>query len=150
MQVALIHPEIPPNTGNIARLCAATSTRLHLVDPLGFQMTDRQLKRAGLDYWPHVDWVRHPSLEAFLELVGAQTLRFFSTKARHSYLEASYELDSCLVFGSESKGLPQGLFDAYPNQFFRIPMPGAGVRSLNLSSAAAIVVYEAMRQTGAI
>ncbi len=150
MQVALIHPEIPPNTGNIARLCAATLTRLHLVDPLGFQITDRRLKRAGLDYWPHVDLVRHASLEAFLKNVDLRSLAFFSTKAERSYLEAPYQSESCLVFGNESQGLPERLREAYPDQFFKIPMMGAGVRSLNLSSAVAVVVYEALRRTGTI
>ncbi len=150
MEVALVAPQIPPNTGNVARLCAATSVPLHLVEPLGFQITDRNLKRAGLDYWPHVEIHLHRSLEEFLRDRDPARLRFFSKKAERSYLEAKFQPDHCLVFGNETEGLPAWLFEAYPEFFLRIPMIQPKVRSLNLSSAVAVALYEALRQTRAI
>ena len=147
-KVVLVEPQIPPNTGNIARLCAAVKLPLHLVDPLGFDITDRQLKRAGLDYWHLVEVHRHSSLSEFLSTVPHFGLHFFSKKASRSYIEASYSSGDHLVFGSETLGLPEWLIEAFPGQFWRIPIFEEGVRSLNLASAAAIVAYEALRQNG--
>lgn len=148
LHVVLVQPEIPPNTGNIARLCAAAGVPLHLVDPLGFKLDDRHLKRAGLDYWPYVRLIRHASLEDFLAGRGDSELYFFSTRARRSYLDVRYQKNQCLVFGSETRGLPGQLFEQYSDRFLRIPILQPGVRSLNLSSAVAVVVYEALRQLG--
>lgn len=147
-RVVLVEPQIPPNTGNIARLCAAVKFPLHLVDPLGFDITDRQLKRAGLDYWDLVEIHRHSSLAEFLSTVAPVGLHFFSKKAGRSYVKASFSPGDYLVFGSETQGLPEWLAESYPDQFWRIPIFEKGVRSLNLASAAAIVAYEALRQNG--
>lgn len=147
MNIVLVEPQIPPNTGNIARLCAATGIRLHLVGPLGFELSDRYLKRAGLDYWEYVSVVSHPSVEAFFSELPAQAVPyFFSKRANRLYTDVTYTPDDYLVFGSETEGLPSWLFERYPLQFLKIPMFCHGVRSLNLSSAAAIVAYEALRQ----
>lgn len=148
MQIVLVHPQIPPNTGNVARLCAATGLPLHLVRPLGFRITDRDLKRAGLDYWAWVDLHLHDSLEDFLDSTSDRRLCFFSTKASRSYLEAEFREGDSLVFGSETAGLPQDLHREFGDSFYRIPIFNSHVRSLNLSSAVAIVAYEALRQTG--
>jgi len=148
MHVVLYHPEIPQNTGSIARLCAATATPLHLVRPLGFEITDKHLKRAGLDYWPYVDVRIHDSWEAFLALHGGERLKFFSKKAARSYIETDYRAEDFLVFGPETRGLPEDLLAAEAQQTFRIPMMTAAVRSLNLSNAVSIVVYEGLRQLG--
>ncbi|MGH7768127.1 MAG: tRNA (uridine(34)/cytosine(34)/5-carboxymethylaminomethyluridine(34)-2'-O)-methyltransferase TrmL [Candidatus Binatia bacterium] len=146
MHVVLYQPEIPQNTGSIARLCAATQTPLHLVAPLGFKIDDKHLKRAGLDYWPYVDVRLHDSWENFLRKHGEGRLKFFSKKAAHSYTLASYRSGDFLVFGPETRGLPQELLDAHADRSFRIPMMTQAVRSLNLSNAVSIVLYEALRQ----
>ncbi|MFQ5739583.1 MAG: tRNA (cytidine(34)-2'-O)-methyltransferase [Acidobacteriota bacterium] len=148
MQVVLVEPQIPPNTGSVARLCAATEIPLHLVGRLGFHITDRHLKRAGLDYWEFVEVHRHDSLEGFLARVPASRLRFFSKKAPTSYLSASFHARDRLIFGSETTGLPDWLFGKYPDRFYSIPIFHPSVRSLNLAASVAIVVYEALRQTG--
>ncbi len=150
MEVALVHPQIPPNTGNVARLCAAVQLPLHLIEPLGFQISDRHLKRAGLDYWKWVEVHRHRSLEGFLQDRPAERLCFFSKKASRSYLEARFDRRDCLVFGNETEGLPSFLHERFPARFFRIPIFHSEVRSLNLSSAVAVAVYEALRQTGTL
>jgi len=150
LKVVLVEPRIPPNTGNVARLCAAVKIPLHLVDPLGFQITDRHLKRAGLDYWDLVEVHRHSSLKGFLSHAPDAALRFFSKKARPSYVEADFGPEDYLVFGSETDGLPEWLFESYSDRFWRIPIFETGVRSLNLSSAVAIVTYEALRQNGSL
>jgi len=149
-KVVLVEPRIPPNTGNVARLCAAVKIPLHLVGPLGFELTDRHLKRAGLDYWDLVDIHRHPCLEDFLSGTPASTLHFFSKKAGPSYVEAQFGLEDCLIFGSETEGLPEWLFESYRDRFWRIPIFEQGVRSLNLASAVAIVTYEVLRQNGCL
>lgn len=146
MHVVLYQPEIPQNTGSIARLCAATATPLHLVRPLGFEITDKHLKRAGLDYWPHVDVRMHDSWERFLAQHGGERLLFFSKKATRSYTTARYGEHDFLVFGPETRGLPEDLLAAEAERAFRIPMMTAAVRSLNLSNAVSIVVYEGLRQ----
>jgi len=150
LHVVLVEPEIPPNTGNIARLCAATGTRLHLVRPLGFSLEDRYLKRAGLDYWPHVDLVVHDDWPSLRQCTGSGALFFFSTRARRSYLGAPYAAEShvFLVFGRETRGLPDKILAAHDSQAYRIPMRNRAVRSLNLANAVSIVVYEALRQRG--
>lgn len=146
MHVILYHPEIPQNTGSIARLCAATQMPLHLVAPLGFKIDDKHLKRAGLDYWPYVDVRLHDSWEDFLRKHGEDSLLYFSKKAAQSYTRARYRDGDFLVFGPETRGLPEEFLDANPDRAFRIPMMTQAVRSLNLSNAVSIVVYEALRQ----
>ena len=148
MHVVLFEPEIPPNTGSIARLCAATLTPLHLIEPLGFKIDDKHLKRAGLDYWELVDLRVHKSWEAFLAADPGKQLLFFSKRALRSYTDARFQEDDFLVFGPETRGLPKGWLDAHEESSYRIPMFGAGVRSLNLSSAVSIVLYEGLRQLG--
>ncbi len=146
MHVVLVEPEIPPNTGNIARLCAATNTPLHLVEPLGFRLTDSRLRRAGLDYWHAVTVVRHPSLRTFLEGKTRETLFFLSKHGAEPYWNAPFGTESHLVFGSETRGLPDWVFEEYPDRIWTIPMENSAVRSLNLSNAVAVVLYEALRQ----
>ena len=148
MHVVLFEPEIPPNTGSVARLCAATLTPLHLIEPLGFKIDDKHLKRAGLDYWEFVDLQVHKSWDSFLLKVAPKNLRFFSKRAAKSYTSVRYSDDDFLVYGPETRGLPQTMLDAYANDFYQIPMMGAGVRSLNLSNAVSIVLYEGLRQLG--
>ena len=150
MHVVLVHPEIPPNTGSIARLCAATNTPLHLVAPLGFKIDDKHLKRAGLDYWKYVDVRLHDSWEDFLRKHDGSHLLYFSKRATQSYTRARYQERDFLVFGPETSGLPQELLDGNADRAYRIPMMGQGVRSLNLSNAVSIVLYEALRQLGKV
>jgi tRNA (cytidine/uridine-2'-O-)-methyltransferase len=149
--VLLLEPEIPPNTGNIARLCAATRSRLHLIEPLGFRIDEHAVRRAGLDYWPLVDLETHPSYAAASARVrlAEPTAQFwlFTGKAPRSYHEVEFRVGDALVFGKESSGLPETLLAAHPDALVGIPTLGA-VRSLNLSSAVAIAVYEALRQIG--
>jgi tRNA (cytidine/uridine-2'-O-)-methyltransferase len=146
MHVVLYEPEIPPNTGNVARLCAATGIRLHLVGRLGFRLDDRHLRRAGLDYWPHVQWTRHRSLEELFALAGSQARFYYLSKTgSQPYTRPSYQWGDYLVFGSETSGLPRDLHDSQARQVLTIPMFGP-VRSLNLSTSVGIVVYEALRQ----
>jgi tRNA (cytidine/uridine-2'-O-)-methyltransferase len=148
MHVVLFQPEIPPNTGSIARLCAATLTPLHLIEPLGFKIDDRHLKRAGLDYWQFVDLRVHKSWDEFLAAARARELLYFSKRAVRSYTTARYQQNQYLVFGPETRGLPQHLLDANSDHSYRIPMAGEGVRSLNLSNSVSIVLYEGLRQLG--
>lgn len=145
MHIALYQPEIPGNTGNIARLCAATGTELHLVGPLGFSLSDRYLKRAGLDYWPHVKLHTHDSLDELKGLYPCSSFYYFSTKANRLYTEAVYSEDDFLVFGPETRGLPEQVLAGNPEHTLIIPMDGP-VRSLNLSTAAGVALYEALRQ----
>ena len=148
MQVVLFEPEIPPNTGSVARLCAATLTPLHLIEPLGFKIDDKQLKRAGLDYWEFVDLHVHKSWDEFMKNVKPRKLLYFSKKAQRSYTSVNFENEDYLVFGPETRGLPAEWLAAHPAESFRIPMMGHGVRSLNLSNAVSIVLYEGLRQLG--
>ena len=148
MHVVLFQPEIPPNTGSIARLCAATLTPLHLIEPLGFKIDDRHLKRAGLDYWEFVDLRVHKSWDEFLAAASMKQFLYFSKRATRSYTTARYQEEHYLIFGPETRGLPQDLLEANPESSYRIPMAGAGVRSLNLSNAVSIVLYEGLRQLG--
>jgi tRNA (cytidine/uridine-2'-O-)-methyltransferase len=143
--VVLVEPEIPPNTGNVGRLCLATKSTLHLVEPLGFSLDDRQLKRAGLDYWKDVDLKVWDSLPALMESKGLETRCFFvTTKATQPYWEVRFRAGDFLVFGRETKGLPESLLQE--NQASCIKIPMHGTRSLNLATAVAIVLFEAVRQ----
>ena len=147
LHIVLVRPEIPQNTGSIARLAAATRTRLHLVGPLGFSLSDRYLKRAGLDYWPLVDLRTYPGWEQFVAANQKIAAKFFSARAAPSYLAANYARGDYLVFGSETKGLGREFMAEHTDCTFRIPIFEPGVRSLNLANAVSIVVYEALRQT---
>jgi tRNA (cytidine/uridine-2'-O-)-methyltransferase len=148
--IVLIEPEIPPNTGNIARLCAATGTSLHLVGKLGFSTDDRYLKRAGLDYWKFVDLHYWQDLDAVKLRYPDSRYFYLSTKVARSYLEISFMPGDFIVFGKETKGLPEELLAANPDTSITIPMPSEHVRSLNLSTSAGIVLYEALRQSGGL
>lgn len=142
----LVEPEIPPNTGNIARTCAATRTRLHLVEPLGFSLSDRYLKRAGVDYWELVDLTIHPNWEDVAQsITDAGSFHFFTSHGGIPYHEVRYGSDDVLVFGRESRGLSPEILEAHQDRLRVIPM-ACGVRSLNLSNAVAISLYEALRQ----
>ena len=145
LSVALIEPQIPPNTGNIARLCAATGTALHLIEPLGFSIDNVQLERAAIDYWDEVDVWIHPFWRAFRSAVARDRCLYFSAHGTGSYLAAPYKPNSVLVFGNESDGLPERIRAKYPDRVFRIPMR-SNVRNLNLATAVGVVVYEAIRQ----
>ncbi|MBI3414023.1 MAG: tRNA (cytidine(34)-2'-O)-methyltransferase [Verrucomicrobia bacterium] len=149
MNVVLVEPEIPPNTGNVARLCAATNTRLHLIEPFGFQFDDKQIKRAGMDYWAHVDWQRWPNWTAFREQVPATArLWFIESGGGEIYSEAKFGAEDYLVFGRETAGLPKNLLAENRDHWLRIPMFNRDARSLNLSNCVALVLYEALRQQG--
>jgi tRNA (cytidine/uridine-2'-O-)-methyltransferase len=146
--IVLYQPEIPPNTGNIMRLAANTGMRLHLIEPLGFRLEDKELKRAGLDYRDWADVKVHRDFETFLGAVNPPRLLAFTTRARHSYADIRYQMDDALLFGPETRGLPPSLLDRLPEeQKLRLPMQ-PGSRSLNLSNTVAVVVYEAWRQQG--
>ncbi len=146
--IVLVEPEIPPNTGNIARLCGATGTILHLVGRLGFSIDDRQLRRAGLDYWSAIDVRQWDSLEHLQSVHPGCRWWYTSKKAAKSHIEADFRAGDFLVFGKETAGLPEELLTAHPEQCIRIPIFSPLVRSLNLSTAAGIVLYEALRQSG--
>jgi len=147
LHVALVEPEIPPNTGNIARLCAATFTNLHIVGVPGFRMDERAVKRAGLDYWDEVQLFKHRSIEALREALPNSRFLFFTTKAERIYTDWKYEDDDCLIFGRETRGLPEDLLRANWERCLTIPMPNENVRSLNLATSVGIALYEALRQT---
>ncbi|MCD7715457.1 MAG: tRNA (cytidine(34)-2'-O)-methyltransferase [Lachnospiraceae bacterium] len=147
MNIVLYEPEIPANTGNIGRTCVATGTRLHLIEPLGFLLTEKALRRAGMDYWPQLDVTRYINYEDFLEKNPGAKLYFASTKARNLYTEVRYEPDCYIMFGKESAGIPEEILRDHPDTAVRIPMIGE-TRSLNLGNSAAIVLYEALRQNG--
>jgi tRNA (cytidine/uridine-2'-O-)-methyltransferase len=148
MHVVLFQPEIPPNTGSIARLCAATLTPLHLIEPLGFKIDDKHLKRAGLDYWEFVDVRLYKSWKDFVNETGTGNLLYFSKRASEPFTRAHYRETDFLVFGPETRGLPQEFLDANWERSYRIPMMSTGVRSLNLSNAVSIILYEGLRQLG--
>ena len=146
LQIVLVEPEIPPNTGSIARLCGATNSILHLVHPLGFATDDKHLKRAGLDYWQYVTIQNWPDLDTFLAAQREEDLFFFTTKVSRSYTEAKYKEGSYLIFGKETKGLPEEVLSLYNDKCYTLPMQNPHIRSLNLAMTAGIVLYEAMRQ----
>ena len=147
LNIVLVEPEIPQNTGNIARTCAATGARLHIVKPMGFEPTDKQLKRAGLDYWYLLDLTYYENIDEFFEKNKGGNFFFFTTKAQKTHSDAVYTDKSFLIFGKETKGLPEELLLEHPDECVRIPMIDEA-RSLNLSNAVAIGVYEALRQMG--
>jgi tRNA (cytidine/uridine-2'-O-)-methyltransferase len=148
MNVVLLEPEIPPNTGNIARLCAATRSKLHLIEPLGFVLDDRALKRAGMDYWRYVDWKRWPNWTAFAQQLSAGArLWFVESQGPLRYSDVQFQPDDYLVFGRETAGVPTAVLQQHPGRWIRIPMFNPKARSLNLSNCAALVLYEALRQT---
>ncbi|OKY75265.1 MAG: tRNA (uridine(34)/cytosine(34)/5-carboxymethylaminomethyluridine(34)-2'-O)-methyltransferase TrmL [Desulfobulbaceae bacterium DB1] len=144
--IVLVEPEIPPNTGSIARLCGATDTILHLIRPLGFSTDDKQLKRAGLDYWQYVTIKYWDSLDQFLEAQDETTLYFLSKKVDRPYTKAVFHPGDFLIFGKETKGLPEEILRLYHDRCFSLPMSNPHIRSLNLAMAAGIVLYEALRQ----
>jgi len=146
----LVEPEIPQNTGSIARLCAATHTRLHLVGRLGFSLSDRYLKRAGLDYWPEVDLRVHDSWAQFCESLRGARMLGFSARALVPYTAVAYRAGDLLVFGRESSGLPEEVKEDLAGHLYRIPMSNPAVRSLNLANAVSIVLYEGIRQLSGV
>lgn len=146
LHIVLVEPEIPQNTGNIARTCAATGCVLHLVEPLGFAIEDRRMKRAGLDYWQWLDVRRYPNLDAFFAHNPGGRFFYATTKAPHAYHEKQYRDGDYFLFGKETRGLPASLIRAHPERCIRLPMR-EGVRSLNLSNTVAVVAFEALRQT---
>ncbi len=147
LNIVLYEPEIPANTGNIGRTCAATGTRLHLIEPLGFRLDEKSIRRAGMDYWKDLDVTTYVSWQAFCEKNPGAKLYYATTKGRKVYSDAVFEPDCYLVFGRESAGLPEELLKENPDTCIRIPMLGE-TRSLNLSNCAAVVLYEALRQNG--
>jgi tRNA (cytidine/uridine-2'-O-)-methyltransferase len=149
MNIVLVEPEIPPNTGNVARLCAATKSVLHLIEPFGFKLDDSQLKRAGMDYWRHVEWHRWRNWSAFAEKLPADArLWFIESGGGKIYSEAKFSADDYLIFGRETAGLPKKLLEENLKCWVRIPMFNAQSRSLNLSNCVALVLFEALRQQG--
>lgn len=150
LSVALVEPEIPQNTGNIARLCAATNIPLHIVGVTGFRLDERAVRRAGLDYWPEVELLRHRDLNELQTKLTRARLVYFTTKAELPYFDWKFQPNDCLVFGRETRGLPEELLRSNWENCVTIPMPNPNVRSLNLANAVAIVLYEGLRQTGAL
>ena len=150
IRVALVEPEIPPNTGNIARLCAATHVPLHIVGVTGFRLDDRAVRRAGLDYWPEVDLQKHVDLENLHQSLPQARFLYLSTKADKSYAEWTFTPQDCLVFGRETRGLPEQLLRENWDRCLTIPMPNPNIRSLNLATSVGIVLFEALRQIGAL
>ena len=149
MHIVLLEPEIPPNTGNVARLCAATRSVLHLIEPFGFQLGDRDLKRAGMDYWQQVEWHRWPDWKTFEANLPAQArLWLIESNGPARYSDVEFQEGDFFVFGRETAGLPKALLEKYRQSWLRIPMLNAESRSLNLSNCVSLVLYEALRQTG--
>jgi tRNA (cytidine/uridine-2'-O-)-methyltransferase len=149
MHVVLVEPEIPPNTGNVARLCAASRTELHLIEPFGFKLDDTQLKRAGMDYWQHVKWHRWANWRTFeAQLQPDARLWFIESGGPQVYSHAHFSADDYLIFGRETAGLPKSLLQAHRDRWLRIPMFNPQSRSLNLSNCVSLVLFEALRQLG--
>lgn len=147
LNIVLLEPEIPANTGNIGRTCVATDTRLHLIEPLGFRLDEKSIRRAGMDYWDRLDVTRYINFEEFLEKNSGAKIYMATTKAQKCYTEVSYEPDCYIMFGKESAGIPEEILVNHKEDCIRIPMVG-DIRSLNLGNSAAIVLYEALRQNG--
>ena len=147
MHIILHQPEIPANTGNIGRTCVATGTSLHLIEPLGFRLNEKEIKRAGMDYWEHLDVTRYVNFEEFKEKHPGAKIWMATTKAKHSYTDVSFGPDDFIMFGKESAGIPEEILLEHPNEAIRIPMMGE-TRSLNLENSVSIVLYEALRQNG--
>lgn len=145
LNIVLFEPEIPANTGNIGRTCVATGTRLHLIEPLGFRLNEKSIKRAGMDYWEHLDVTRYINFEEFLEKNPDAKIYMATTKGQHVYTEVNYEPDCYIMFGKESAGIPEEILVKHPDNCIRIPMLSE-IRSLNLSNSVAVVLYEALRQ----
>jgi Predicted rRNA methylase (SpoU class) len=145
LNIVLFEPEIPANTGNIGRTCVATGTRLHLIEPMGFRLNEKEIKRAGMDYWAHLDVTRYIDFNDFMQKNSKAKIYMASTKARNIYTEVQYEEDCYIMFGKESAGIPEEILKDYQNEAVRIPMLG-DARSLNLGNSVAIVLYEALRQ----
>jgi tRNA (cytidine/uridine-2'-O-)-methyltransferase len=150
LNIVLVNPEIPPNTGNVGRLCCAVGATLHLIKPLGFRLDDRSLKRAGLDYWEKVDLVVWDDMEGYLASVPEERLVLTSSKRGDIYHRVQYRQDDHILFGPETSGLDAYLFRRFPNRIARVPIMHDKVRSLNLSTSVGIIVYEALRQTGSL
>lgn len=148
LNIVLFQPEIPQNTGNIARTCVLTDSSLHLIKPLGFSLDEKHLRRAGLDYWPYLDLHLYDSFEELKEKYKDANFYFSSTHAVSSYADVEYKQGDFIVFGKESKGLPDSIRESYPDKGIRVPMVKSSTRSLNLSNTVAIVAYEALRQLG--
>ena len=149
LNIVLVEPEIPMNTGTIGRLCLATEATLHLIEPLGFEINDTKLKRAGLDYWKFVNFKIYPNLNTFLQKIQTDTPKIFlSTKGQSEFFEHSFQENSYIFFGSETRGLPKSLLESNQEATFRIPQYDDRVRSINIANAVGIVVYEAIRQLG--
>lgn len=147
MNIVLFQPEIPANTGNIGRTCVATGTKLHLIEPLGFRLNEKSIQRAGMDYWEQLDVTRYVNFEEFLERNPNAKIYMATTKAKHVYTEVSYDEDAYIMFGKESAGIPEEILVEHEENCIRIPMLDS-IRSLNLANSVAIVLYEALRQTG--
>ena len=147
MNIVLFQPEIPANTGNIGRTCVATGTKLHLIEPLGFRLNEKSIQRAGMDYWEQLDVTRYVNFEEFLERNPNAKIYMATTKAEHVYTEVSYDEDAYIMFGKESAGIPEEILVEHEENCIRIPMLDS-IRSLNLANSVAIVLYEALRQTG--
>lgn len=145
LNIVLHQPEIPANTGNIGRTCVAIGTRLHLIEPLGFRLNEKEIKRAGMDYWDDLEVIRYVNYEEFLEKNPGAKIYYATTKAKHTYTEVNYESDCYIMFGKESAGIPEEILVDNPDTCIRIPMLDS-IRSLNLSNSVAIVLYEALRQ----
>ena len=148
--IVLIAPEIPQNTGTIGRLCVCTGARLHLIEPLGFLIDDAHLRRAGLDYWPYLDWTVHPSWEDFIDREQPQSMVFLSSKTTRSFFDYQVHEGEYLVFGNEQHGLPPDFYGRYADRLRTLPMPGPHARCHNLANAAAITLYESLRQVGGL
>ena len=146
LNIVLFEPEIPANTGNIGRTCVATGTRLHLIEPLGFRLNEKSIKRAGMDYWEHLDVTRYMNFEEFLEKNPGAKIYMATTKGQHVYTEVNYEPDCYIMFGKESAGIPEEILVKHPAECIRIPMLSE-IRSLNLSNSVAVVLYEALLLT---
>ena len=145
LNIVLFEPEIPANTGNIGRTCVATGTRLHLIEPLGFRLNEKEIRRAGMDYWKDLDVTRYVNYQDFLDKNPGAKIYMATTKGKHVYTDVSYEPDCYIMFGKESAGIPEEILVEHPEECVRIPMIGE-TRSLNLSNSVAIVLYEALRQ----
>lgn len=146
LNIVLFEPEIPNNTGNIGRLALASGSNLHLVKPFGFELSDNRLKRAGLDYWQHLDVIIYDSIEEFFNKHSDKTFVFFSSHGQQSHWEIPFQEDMFLIFGKESVGLPKSLLETYKTQLYKIPLYSNHIRSLNLANAVSIIIYEGLRQ----
>lgn len=146
LNIVLIEPEIPNNTGNIGRLALATGSRLHLVKPFGFEIDDKRLKRAGLDYWQHLEVIYYDNVDAFFKINSDKNMAFLSSHGSKSHWDIEFEDDLYLVFGKESVGLSKEITEKYEDQLFKIPMFSKHLRSLNLANAVSIITYEGLRQ----